>query len=71
MSGPWPIPRKLLFRPSEVAELLGYSTRTVQRHMIEGAFGSLWQKDNQRRVTYGGLKAYLEGNLEDQGQEKK
>lgn len=66
---PFPtLPRKALFLPIEAAEIVGVSKRTVQRHMNEGAFGPLWVKDNQRKITYQGLKSYLESHLQEPGQ---
>jgi hypothetical protein len=54
------IPRKLVYRPSEVAKFVGLSTREVQRKMAEGAFGALKRTggSDERpffKVTYDGL----------------
>ena len=57
------IPRKLVYRPSEVADFVGLSTREVQRKMAEGAFGDLKRAggSDERpfyKVTYDGLLKY-------------
>lgn len=57
------VPRKLVYRAAEVAELLGVSTREVQRKMAEGAFGILKRaggNDNRpfHKITYDGLLQY-------------
>ncbi len=54
------VPRKLVYRPSEVAELVGLSTREIQRKMADGAFGKLKRAggSDERpffKVTYDGL----------------
>lgn len=54
------VPRKLVYRAAEVGELLGLSTREVQRKMAEGAFGELKRTggSDERpfyKVTYDGL----------------
>lgn len=51
--------RKWLYRPDDVARLLGVSARTVRRRMAEGAFGELHQEDSGLRITQSGLLAYL------------
>lgn len=57
------IPRKLVYRPGEVAEYIGLSTRAVQRLMAEGAFGELKRSGGsddlpRYKVTYDGLLTY-------------
>ncbi|MCA1988144.1 MAG: hypothetical protein LDL07_03225 [Desulfarculus sp.] len=52
------VPRKLLFRPDEVAPLIGVSTRTVKRWMGQGVFGRIKQTPSGARITYDGLAAY-------------
>ena len=63
------IPRKLVYRPSEVAEYVGLSTREVQRKMADGAFGGLKRVggSDERpfyKITYAGLLAYYRGTEE-------
>lgn len=62
------IPGKLLFRASEIAELLNCSTRTVNRWANAGEFGELWQKGKRgRKITRPGLVAFLQRYKEDWG----
>jgi phage terminase Nu1 subunit (DNA packaging protein) len=51
---------------AEVAEITGFSTRTVQRWANSGEFGELWQKGERcRRITRQGLIGFLKRHLED------
>ncbi|MBU4278197.1 MAG: hypothetical protein KKC30_15760 [Proteobacteria bacterium] len=57
------VPRKLVYRAAEVAELLGLSTREVQRKMAGGAFGELKRAggSDERpfyKIRYDGLVAF-------------
>ena len=68
MSRAFDIPNKQLFRATEVADMLGFSTRTINRWANAGEFGELWQKGQRgRRITRQGLSAFLERNKEDWG----
>ncbi|MFH1034019.1 MAG: helix-turn-helix domain-containing protein [Pseudomonadota bacterium] len=53
-------PKKLLFRPTEVAEMLGVSPRTVQRYMNAGDFGELWIRGRRRCIFRQNLVAFLQ-----------
>lgn len=60
---PYFIPRKLVYRPSEVAEFLGTGIRAVQRLMSEGAFGELKRAGGSDdrpfyKIPYDGLVSY-------------
>ncbi|MCF8064349.1 MAG: hypothetical protein K9K65_06070 [Desulfarculaceae bacterium] len=59
------VPRKLVYRAAEVAELLGLSTREVQRKMAEGAFGDLKRAGGSEKrpfykITYDGLLLFYQ-----------
>ncbi len=58
------IPGKALFRPSEVAQIIGVSTRTVYRYMASGDFGELWM-GKALRITRQGLMDFLTKPLEN------
>ena len=58
MSLPDFVPRKLLYRPDEVAHLLGVSDRTVRRMMHQGEFGEPVYAGSYARITYHGLAGY-------------
>ena len=55
-------PRKVLYRPGEVADFVGVDVRTIQRDMDAGAFGfeGVRKRGSQRRITYDGFLHYLE-----------
>lgn len=55
-------PRKMLYRPGEVAELLSLSSRTIRRDMARGAFGEggICVRGGKRWITHDGFMHYLE-----------
>ena len=63
-------PQKWLYRPDEVAELLGLSARTIWRRMESGEFGDLHREGDGVRITYSGLVGYLEERRIDPLQQK-
>ena len=52
------VPRKLVFRLDEVADLLGVSTKTVRRWADAGVFGNLISTPGGKRVSYSGLALF-------------
>lgn len=57
------IPNKALFRPGEVAKLIGVSPRTMYRYMEGGEFGEL-HIFKRKKITRQGLLNFLDRHME-------
>ena len=64
MSLPEFVPKKMIYRPDEVAGLLQCSVRTVRRMMHQGEFGEPVYVGCYARITYDGLAGYYQAGPE-------